>query len=337
MRKKFLAVAAATVMSMSMAMSAMAAAPTDYTGYYTFDDTLDNSAEGGETATLTGAKVTEAATLTEAKFTEGVDGKAIDMDATYGLKLGKLLTSNQYTVSYDVKVHAGTFGTAGVFIESMNGSAASEQWTSVKPVTSNDVFETGAPHVWNNTKNGKRYNLAAQAHVDSVKAENWFKITFVVDKEVASLYVDNIKVAEGKVTDPTNDSDADIENKIPSNTVNGDTIVWLGVNYWDVPLNAAVDNLYIYDRALTKDELKELVGKDLESKVVEVETMTPALADKNDTSIFQTTGGDEDEKDSEDNTMTIVIVAVVVVAVIVIIVAVVAASKKKKADDDDEE
>lgn len=340
MRKKILAVAAATVMTMSMATTAMAAVPTDYTGYYSFDGTLDNAAEGGEAATLTGATVTTDATVTTPVFVEGVNGQSLSFTGAggYGVKLGQLITKNEYTVSFTTRVHAGTFGTSWVFIESMGGKASPEKWIGIQPVTENDQLDVDAPRVWSNV-GGSRYDTRANESFGGYPTETWMTVTFVMEEKVGTLYVDGVAVAKAWVQPADAAVDVGVYG-FPQAVVDSTTNVYLGVNYWgDALLNADMDDLYIYDRALTTEELKEVVGKDIVDDITLEEPATveydaPQLSDKNDSSIFDI---EEEKEEAKDNTMMYVIIGVAAVVVVIVIVAVVLSSKKKNAADADEE
>lgn len=337
MRKKFLAVAAATVMSMSMAMTAFAAAPDDYTGYYTFDENLDN-ATGKTTSEISGAKVVEkAADGATAKYTEGVDGKALQLDGTYGVKLGQLITKNTYTVSFDLNPHSATFGTSILFIESMKGSATPELWEGIATVNTNEEGLTaGAPRFWSNSStSGGRYILPTTVHSEEVKEDNWFKVTFVKDEKFGTIYINGEVVAKGYVQD-TKAADSTANYTLPADVVNKDTLVWLGVNYWDAAFIGDIDNLYTYDRALTEDEIKGLVGVDSITDTVTATLTEPEFVEKpterrpqlNDPNQFVEKVEDTEDTAKNDN-MTIIIVAVAAVVVVVVIVAVVLSSKKK--------
>ncbi len=346
MRKKILAVAAATVMTLSMAIPAMAAAPTDYAGYYSFDDTLDNAAAGGKAATLTGPKVTVDATATAATFVAGSKGKAVSFTGagSYGLNLGKVLTGNEYTISFMTQVHAGTFATPWVFIESMKGVITAEDWIAIQPVSAIDNFETDAPRIWS-MQNGTRFEAKAQFHHDAIKTDNWYNITFVMTEKVGTLYVNGEAVAKAHVQDPKATVYDATAYGFPPNVVKDETNVYLGVNYWDDPLNGEIDELYLYNRALTNDELKDLIGSEIKDTLTlqELESTDPPttnkveLENKDNADFLSTSDKDKDDDEGLDPTIIIIAAAVVVVVVVIVVVAVAASKKKNAGSDDDDE
>lgn len=122
-------------------------------------------------------------------------------------------------------------------------------------------------------------------------------------------------------------------------------VVWYGgtdqsSEAWDVPFAGSVDELYIYERALSTDDVKELYTASNVAKVPaasleaykEPETRVPQLAQKGE---FTSAKEDSSSKDEDsDNTMMIVIIAVVVVVVVIVVVAVASSSKKKNKSEE---
>lgn len=338
MRKKFLAVTAAAIMSMSFAMTAMADV-TDYVGYYSFDGTLKNEAKGGSEATLTGSKASAKATATEAKFAEGKKGKAISFTGagSYGLKLDAKITENNFSITFKTQVHATTFATPWVFIDASAGDiaegaaplGADELWMAIQPVTDADKFEANAPRIW--AHNGVCRPSFASPASEGYAKDTWVDISYVQKDGMGSLYFNGTAVAVANISENPKEEDA---TKLPGGITSDDTRVYLGVNYWDVPLNGEIDELYIFDRALSDKELGELTGLTIKNdlKPIEIETKAPALAGKDAPYLVQTEAEEE-----TDNTMLYAgIAAVAVVVVIVVAVVVMKSSKKKEASEDDD-
>lgn len=341
MRKRFLAVAAATVMTMSMAMTAMAAAPDGYDAYYSFDDTLDNGVSGGEAATLTGSKINDEVSATEPTYVEGASGKAIDLTGagSYGVCLGKVITGEAFTVSFKVKIHAATNFTAVMFIESMNGDTSSENWLGMNAVNAGGTFDGTAPRLW--SKYDATYFMATpQVEDTGIKLDTWHTVTYVQDGTTGTLYLDGQAIIKGNIQDADKEVNTSTYT-IAQNLVNEDTRLFFGVNYWDTPFNGSIDEVYVYNKALTIEEVGQLHDTEITDTTTtpeipeDVTFAPPQLADENDPNIFAV---EEDAgEDEADNTMMIVIIAIVAVVVVVIIIAVVVASKKKNASSDDEE
>ena len=154
-------------------------------------------------------------------------------------------------------------------------------------------------------------------------------ITAVVDNGNGILYYDGVEV--GTIEEGT---------VLPSVTAD-DRSFYLGVNAWDKPFAGLIDELYIYDRSLTADDVKELY--EATKTVAEQETLQVAVKEwdkpqlANPDEFLQSSDDGKSSEKSDDNTMMYIIIAVVVVAVVVVIVAVVMSSKKKNADNDNED
>ncbi len=348
MRKRLLAVAAATVMTMSMAMTAMAAVPTDYVGYYSFDDTLANE-KGGE-AELTGSDLLKATEVkaTEATFVDGVNGKAVSFTGTgsYGLKLDSKLTKGEFSFSFKTKVHATTFATPWIFLEDMGGEKTPEKWTALLPL---DVAATGftganAPKIWSrNDGIEKAHYAATAAENDKLALDKWVDVTWVCKQEtddmIMTVYVDGEAVLKSRVL-PEGEASDTVNYKVVGSVIGENTNIILGVNYWDVPLNADIDDLYVFDRALTADEIKEITGFEVKDTVTleakkEVEKLTPAKADGS--ASYLVTPEPKDDGLSTTAIYGIVAGVAVVVVVIVLVIALKSSKKSDSEDDDDEE
>lgn len=334
MRKKFLTVAATAVMTMSMLMSAFADTESDLIAHYGFDENTKNEVTGEE-AKQTGQKFADAAGDTFT-YEDGVNGKALVMAKgnTDGFNLNVAAKSDSYTVSVWVKGdEINGFADPIVWYGGTNQSP--EAWTGIWPGLQAS-WTHGGPVIGSNDSSGSRAGVHPDEIkiVDSPAAVNidWHMITAVFDGEKASLYYDGKLVGDTVLSYTDEAVSEHSEATIPSVT-GDDKSFYLGVNAWDVPFSGLVDELYIYDRALTADDVSELF-KNSNTQGVEVsegqtegetETRVPQLAQKGE--FTQTTS--EADEDDNDNTMMIVIIAVVVVVVVVVVVAVASSSKKK--------
>ena len=342
MKKKFLTVAAAAVMTMSMTMAAFADTETGLLAHYGFDENLTNSVSSTD-ATQVGKAFKDAAG-TVFTYEDGVNGKALVMpkDNTDGLDLGVKATGDSYTISLFVKTDECTsFAEPIVWYgskdQSANSAAAGESWVGIWPGLF-DNWNSGGPVGGCNSAEVGRQAAAPEegnAISEDKEAFDWTMVTLTVEDNVAKLYYDGVLVGGS-------------ENKFCS-VVGDDKSVYLGANYWDSPYTGLVDELYVYDRALSAEDVKELYTKanangvaahalkESSFKFVDKEPVSyepPKLLDKN-----QFAAAADDTEEDKDNTMMYVIIAVVVVVVLAVVVAVVVSSKKKgaKDDEDDEE
>lgn len=350
MRKKLFVVAAAAAMTMSLGLTAFAEAPEGYDAYFSFDETLED-AKGGEAAKITGSKINDEPTATEVTYVEGAVGKAVDFTGagSYGLNLGNVVKGNEFTISFKLKLHASTDFTGMMFLECMDGvvSADTEEWLALNPCDAGGKWNEDetkdpkdvpqqTPRMWSK-KNGTYHMAVPQETVPDtgVRLEKWCDITYAQDGKQGKLYIDGLCIFTENIQDPEVEANTD-SYKIAKVEVKDITRLFFGVNYWDVPLNGAIDEVYVYNKCLSSEEVAKLQNVD----AITDNTKAPAVADPNfefeppklntDTSyLVEEEVEAEEETKTEDNTMVIVIVAVVAVVVVVAVIAVVASKKKK--------
>lgn len=268
MRKKFLAVALAATMALSSSAMVLGAdTTTGLVGYYSFDDSLANS-KGG-TATTVGAKTTTAATSATATFVTGHSGKAVSMTGANsdGIKLDVKPTSNNFTVSCWVNITAATTYTPAVFVDSnaYSGTTVStESWLSLAPLGWKASIDLG-PMVWSKT-GGTYYDLttddtANPGTTGKLTTGTWACLTFVSDNGTGTIYVNGEKVASSTKY---------------AQVVTDATAIYLGVNAWDTPFNGSIDDVYVFDRALSADDVAALASGSSSSSTSDSTTTTTA-------------------------------------------------------------
>lgn len=341
MKKKFLALAAVAVMVVSSVITSFADTTTGLIGEFKFDGDLKNSVTG-ELAVVTGEKVNVDVQGQEAAFANGVDGQAILLEgltSRYGLKLDSVPTSNTFTLSYDIYYLAYTQYSPVLFLgNSWDGTT--DTWASfgvgwqTTLAYAAGIWIHDLPNktpvewvdVWDSAGNGDMLLDTSGAWA------SWANITYVITEGVPTIYINGTAIEAG-----TGVAGIDF--------VDSTTQLFLGVNAWDSPLNGAVDNVLIYDRALTAEDVAELVAsrdydaaKKPEVEAPETTSNKPVVADKdNNPWITQETSSTADDNSGIDPMIIVIIAVVVVVVIVVIVVAVVASKKKKDEDLDDEE
>lgn len=352
MKKRILAVVAAAVMVISSTVMTFADTTTGLIGQFNFEGNLKNEVTGAESV-MTAGKVTEEASDETMEYSNGVDGSAAYFNgllSSYGVEiLDAVPKTNTFTFSYDVYYVAYTQYTPTLNLAtdwgSANAGTAVDQWASFGwGWQANMSFAAG---IWIHDQANKVPQewvdfWQAGGTAELVDAEGnwagWTNITYSVDAGVVTAYINGEKV---DAVPGTLSADTAIIN-----TVTDATRLFIGVNAWDAPLNGAMDNLYIYDRALTQDDVKELIAdRDYDAatlpeiKQPETTTAKGTLADPNKADYLQpaeTTAATTNDGGNAGLFIGIG-VAVVVVIVIVVVVAVVAGKKKSNDDDDDEE
>lgn len=312
-----------------------AAVPEGYSSFYAFDGDLTDAVTG-QTGNTVGYQINFEADEEMAYYETGVKGQAV---AFYGfgdaVKLPTAPKGSQYTISVDWYLKKTSQYTPGVFLVNyyddgnFKGSDEDAQWVSIAPLGWQADLIDG-PMVWSrNVPGGAAWNDLFRAGNDLAKLETWFNVTVVADGATATIYVDGSVVAEGPIAD----------------IIDGTTQLYLGVNAWDTVFNGNMDNLYIYDRCLTAEEVASL-AKDSLTVVQADPTPTPeptateapaatattaptqAPAATSTTAPTQAASASADD-DSSSNTGLIVGIVIAVVVVAGVAVAVVMTKKKK--------
>ncbi len=351
MKKRILALAAAAIMVVSSTVMTFADTTTGLIGQYNFDGSLKNEVTGTD-ATVTASKVNvELTGAEEAIFANGVSSQAIYLNgftSGYGLEFTDAVpTSNTYTLSYDV--YYATYSQYSPVLFLADNWDATALWASfgngwqadlsyAAGIWVNDVPNAN-PGTWMDIwQSGGTPEL-----VDADKNwVSWTNITYVIDNGAVAVYVNGSPIELA----PAADGAAKAATDSLVNVVTENSRLFLGVNAWDTPLTGAVDNLYIYDRALTADDVAELVNsRDYDAATVpeieqpETTSNKPQVADPNNADYLmpaETTAANNNDKGISP-TIIIVAAVIIVVVVVVVVVAVVASKKKTNNDDDDEE
>lgn len=310
--------------------------PAGYTALYKFNGNLLNEVTGKE-ATLVGSYCTAVPNNAAAVFASGISGKALYlMGFNDGIKLETAPTSSNYTISFGVNIQATpTQYTPMVFMCNHNdggavsGSDTDAQWLSIAALGWQTELNDG-PMVWSrNVPGGALWNDLFTADNNSLAEKTWSTVTLVATGPTGKLYVNGTLIASGPV--------ADIVQSSPN------LGVYVGVNAWDTVFNGYIDDLYIYDRALSDDEVLSLAAYTLTGRA-EVST-TGATATKAPSSTTGTTGTTTTTAPSADSSspapttapttttaeseFPMVAVVLVVAAVAIVAVAVIVVKKKR--------
>jgi arabinan endo-1,5-alpha-L-arabinosidase len=170
-------------------------------------------------------------------YVSGIKGQAVNLDGTVGIRLpDNLISSSSYTISLWLKPTAFTGWTTAFF-----GGATPTSWLSLVP----SMGTSDKTRVWAD-KSG--YFDKAELS-NRIPLNAWSHLVIMVDSEnndTIQLYVDG----ELKLT----------ETGFPRvMTVDGETNEFaLGVNYWDVPFNGAIDELKVFTGTVSETKIKQL-------------------------------------------------------------------------------
>lgn len=196
---------------------------------YGFDGNLSEEAGRFEAGAVSGDRIDK--TGGSITFAEGKNGQAARFDGKSGIRLPKgLIASNTYSVSLWVKPEELTTYTPTFF-----GAKDSEHWVSLVPrgpVKDNTMVWSGSAS-WYDGPAGM-----------TVPAGEWTHLAFSVDRGTLTLYVNGVPKFKG--------------TNFPDIFGGGDAVFSLGVNWWDAPFKGLIDDLRIYDGALTPAQAGEL-------------------------------------------------------------------------------
>lgn len=314
MKKKLFAVVLTAVMTIASAVSAFAAAPEGSVAYFSFDGTVD-----GATPIKKGFIAAE---KSEWAYVDGKVGQALNVNPNkvddIGLDTGVTIGTGSYTVSFWAQANTSNFACPLVFIGKTDQST--EAWNGIWQGLS-DGWNTGTSGAGSNDATGARVGIVQTFNNATQFSFDWTYITLTVDVDnnhTATLYCDGKYVfsIEGYAA------------------LTEDAKMYVGANYWDNPCDFYIDELVVFDKALSADEVTALAASAGVGGSEEKEEPTEAPTESTDDN--KTTAA-PDKTDSEEGSSSfvpfgiipIIIVVVVVVAVAAIVVVVTDKKKKK--------
>ena len=195
---------------------------------FDFENTLDNGVEGGTDAQALGYKL--GSYTGEVSYEQGRDGQAVRL-GDYGLKLNQQDVGDEYTVSFWVKNNSAL---AENQVLLLLGYHDPENWMALSGSQSN----TSKLKFWGNGGGFSWTTLATT----SVPADTWHQITITGTQGQATLYRDGVSLGTVQSNNPLTGSNADI---------------YLGVNNWDTLFDGLVDEVRVYNIALSQEEVQE--------------------------------------------------------------------------------
>lgn len=167
-------------------------------------------------------------------YGEGRDGgqdQAVRL-GDYGLKLNKQNLGTEYTVSLWVKSDDALAGNQVVLLL---GHHSPENWIAI----SGNQNNTNKVKFWGN---GGVFGTHTTLATSTIPSGEWHQITITGTKGSTTLYVDGIGMGQDTSNDPLNGTNADI---------------YLGVNYWDPEFEGLVDDVKVYNIAMSAEEVQD--------------------------------------------------------------------------------
>ena len=173
----------------------------------------------------------------EAVYAEGKNGKAIHLDGKYGLKMNTGKIGSDYTISLWVKP-SENIGNNGSIVFMGAPKGAAEYWTSFSAMEN----AGGKVHIWSN---GGGFGWAEAGTIKNIVIPNneWTFVTITQSGNDAVVYINGEQKGSGRATDAYAQDNSDL---------------YIGVNHWDALYKGLVDEVQVYDQALTADQVFSL-------------------------------------------------------------------------------
>jgi arabinan endo-1,5-alpha-L-arabinosidase len=204
---------------------------------FMFENNLSESLGNFGAGSATGDRIFNTGTVS---YVAGKEGQAVNLDGHSGVLLPEGVISNyEYTVSFWIKPTVITgftpafFGTVDEKLDA-NNIPYSDTWVSYLPQSWN-----GGTMLW-----GRVANWFDGIAGLKIPEGQWTHMAFSVNQGLASIYINGEKKFSGG---NFGDLFSGKKGKFA-----------LGVNYWDLPFNGAIDELKIYEASLTAAEVKAL-------------------------------------------------------------------------------
>ncbi|MFC5652812.1 LamG-like jellyroll fold domain-containing protein [Paenibacillus solisilvae] len=200
------------------------------TAHYGFDNDLTDRTGSAGAGTVTGGKIDESGgAITYAK---GISGNAAAFDGTSGVRLPNgLISGNTYSVSLWVNPEQLTDYTTTFF-----GARDSGSWVSFLP--RGHEFVNNDTMVWSGTA---WYDAGSGMKINTGE---WSHLAFTVNNGRIAVYINGVQKFSG--------------TGFPNLFTTTDGIFSLGVNWWDTPYKGLMDELRIYEVALTAEQVANL-------------------------------------------------------------------------------
>lgn len=211
---------------------------------YDFEGDLSENGDRTDKGTITGNRINN--TGGNITYETGEVGLAAKFDGSSGIRLPNgLIKGNTYTIGMWLNPQELTQFTTAFF-----GATTDTNWISLLPYGNGGA----TTRMWFGSQTFHDAEAGMQIPVNQ-----WSHIAFTYDAGTVKLYVNGVLKYTGKgFTDVFNSADA---------------VFALGVNYWDIPYKGLIDNLRIYESALSAEAVDLLVNGEPDSNV-KVSTIT---------------------------------------------------------------
>ena len=209
---------------------------------YRFDNSLEDSLGLFDDGQPTGDRIFK--TADSIGYAMGLEGQALALDGAHGVLLPSgLISSYEYTVSFWTSPTVITgftptfFAAVDEFDVGEAGDKASDNWISMVPQSWD-----GNTMLWShNARDNAWFDGSAG---ERISENDWSHVAFSVDNGLVRVFINGVEKFSG----------GNLRDFFTGN----EGVFALGVNHFDVPFNGLIDELKVYEAALTADEVKAL-------------------------------------------------------------------------------
>ncbi|MBD3919825.1 S-layer homology domain-containing protein [Paenibacillus sp. PR3] len=205
--------------------------------HYKFEGDLQDSTGYGA-GTITGNRANNTGGTISYGTGVGASSQAAVFDGTSGIRLQDgLISGNTYSVSFFINLQQGKAYSTSFF-----GAATENSWISMLP---RGGLAGNPTMLWSGSNLGTGWYDASTAV--QIPTNQWVNLTFTVNNGTATVYVDGVAKYTG--------------TNFPNVFKTDNALFAVGVNYWDEPLKGSIDELQVFDRVLSENEVKALIAE----------------------------------------------------------------------------
>jgi arabinan endo-1,5-alpha-L-arabinosidase len=198
--------------------------------HYAFDNNLNDTTGVLAAASVSGERIDWLGG--NLSYATGVAGSAAVFNGTTGVRLPNgIISKNTYTVSLWLNPDQLT-----AFSTTFFGAKDGNSWVSLLPMGHGWV--NGATMLWSGTT---WYDAGLGMNIP---VGQWTHLAFTVNNGAVNVYVNGIKKFSG--------------TNFPNVFTTNEGVFSLGVNWWDLPYKGLLDELRIYETALTDAQVQSL-------------------------------------------------------------------------------
>lgn len=232
--------------------------------YFSFDGTDGGAVVKENDFTSEGAVTVDTRIIDSAStllYADGVKGQCAYFDGSYGLELPVEPVGDTYTISFWMNAaRFSDYGPVLTYGSDFYSENASAKWVNfTKTSWTEDTF----PTIWSRDEAADIWPWFDAQDGQVFGKKEWVQITMVSDETVKTadgIFINAKLYVNGELQTKTDAEGNLLENQLtPGVFGEADSFHFLlGINCWDTIFKGAIDELYVYDKALTEAEVKAL-------------------------------------------------------------------------------